>query len=250
MTNVTERVQKHYDRAIEHFGDDAVLGVFLYGSWNYNTNTPDSDVDTKCILVPNIYHLAIKPYEVKHLHIYAGEEKDFEVCECMSIMHMIDNWKKQNINFLEIMFTDYCIINPLYKDIWAELMDSESKERIARYDLRKAIYSMAYQAIHTVRQNEKDPKKIMNGWRILETLKAVCDTGKPYKECIWMEESIRARRFVEPDPREVQALIGQLEWWLEDADKYIEKGSFKPGVDRHLEEVILRLIQYRIENLF
>lgn len=250
MTNVMERVQKHYNRAIERFGDDAVLGVFLYGSWNYNTNTPDSDVDTKCILVPNIYHLAIKPYEVKHLHIYAGEEKDFEVCECMSIMHMTDNWKKQNINFLEIMFTDYCIINPLYKDIWEELMDSESKERIARYDLRKAIHSMAHQAIHTVHQNEKDPKKIMNGWRILETLKAVCDTNLPYKECIWMDESIRARRFVEPEARDVQALLGQLEWWLEDVDKYAEMGSFKPAVDRHLEEVVLRLIQYRVDNLF
>lgn len=250
MTNVMERVQKHYDRAIELFGEDAVLGVFLYGSWNYNTNTPDSDVDTKCILVPNLYSLAIKPYEVKHLHIYAGEEKDFEVCECMSIMHMTENWKKQNINFVEILFTDYCIINPLYKHIWAEVMMEDWKERIARYDLRKAIYSMAHQAIHTIHQNDKDPKKIMNGWRILETLKAVCNTSKPYKECIWMEESIRAHRFVESDAHEVQALLCQLEWWLEDADKYIEKGSFKPGVDRHLEEVILKLIQYRVENLF
>ena len=55
---------------------------------------------------------------------------------------------------------------------------------------------------------------------------------------------------VEPEARDVQALLGQLEWWLEDVDKYAEMGSFKPAVDRHLEEVVLRLIQYRVDNLF
>ena len=103
MTDVMARVEKHYNKAIDHFGADAVLGVFHYGSFNYNTNTPDSDVDTKCILVPNLYSLAIKPYEIKHLHI------DDEVCECMPIMHMVSNWKKQNINFVEIKIIRKCI---------------------------------------------------------------------------------------------------------------------------------------------
>ena len=154
MTDIKARLEKHYARAINQYGAEAVLGVFLYGSWNYNTNTPDSDVDTKCILVPDVYHLAIKPYETKHLHIWPdSEEKDFEVCECMTIMHMVANWKKQNINFVETLFTDYCIINPLYEAAWEELMPMELREKIGRYNMRQAVNSMAHQALHTIRQD-------------------------------------------------------------------------------------------------
>lgn len=246
MTDVMARVNKHYARAIERFGEEAVLGVFLYGSWNYNTNTPDSDVDTKCILVPSVYNLAIKPYEVKHLHIHPdSEEKDFEVCECMSIMHMVSNWKKQNINFVEIMFTPYRKINPLYKEFWEKQFPLDVREQVARYDLRQAIHSMVHQAIHTIKQNPEDPKKVMNGLRIARTLENLLETNMSYKECIWMKDDVREHRFKTPDPAFVRLLLVALEGYLEDIDSYIDKGSFKPGVDRRLEELILNSIYFR-----
>lgn len=246
MTNVMERVQKHYDRAVEHYGIEAVLGVFLYGSWNYNTNTPNSDVDTKCILIPSVYNLALKPFEVKHLHIWTEEEdKDFEVCECMSIMHMVSNWKKQNVNFVEIMFTDYCIINPLYEEFWRENFPLHEREWVARYDLRQTIHSMVHQAIHTIKQNPEDPKKIMNGLRIVRTLENVCDSDMPYKDCIWMKDDVREHRYHAPDPSFVKLLLVALEGYLEDLNNYVSKGSFKPGVDRTLEELVLKLIYFR-----
>ncbi len=251
MTDVMVRVEKHYETAIRRYGENAVLGVFAYGSWNYNTNTPDSDVDTKCILVPNLYSLAIKPYEVKHLHILRPEEdKDFEVCECMTIMHMVNNWKKQNINFIEIMFTPYCKINPLYSEIWEESFPLEDREKVARYDLRQAIHSMVHQAIHTLKQDPTDPKKIMNGARILMTLDRITLTDRPYKDCIWMPEEIRDLRFQKADPHRVSDLLTSLEAYLEHIDEYAGKGAYKLGVDRGLEELILELIEYRIKNFY
>lgn len=244
MTDVMTRVNKHYTRAIEHYGEGAVLGVFLYGSWNYNTNTPDSDVDTKCILIPNLYSLAIKPYEVKHLHI------DDEVCECMTIMHMVNNWKKQNINFVEIMFTDYYIINPLYRELWEELFPFADREKVARYDLRQAIHSMVHQAIHTLKQDPNDPKKIMNGSRILMTLDRLTRTERTYKGCIWMPEAVRDLRFQKADIHRVSDLLVCLEEYLNHIDEYVDKGSFKPAVDRMLEELVLKLIEYRISNYY
>ena len=246
MTDVMARVEKHYTRAIEHFGQEAVLGVFLYGSWNYNTNTPDSDVDTKCILIPSVYNLAIKPFEVKHLHIHT--EEGFEVCECMSIMHMVANWKKQNINFVEIMFTNYCIINPLYKEFWAEQFPLADREKVARYDLRQAIHSMVHQAIHTIKQNPEDPKKVMNGLRIVRTLEKILDTKEPYKDCIWMADDVREHRYKAPDPSFVKLLLGVLEDYLDDLDFYTGKGSYKPGVDHMLEELIMQSIYFREGN--
>ena len=239
MTDVMARVNKHYTSAIEHYGKEAVLGVFLYGSWNYNTNTSDSDVDTKCILIPDLYHLAIKPYEVKHLHV------DDEVCECMSIMHMVANWKKQNINFLEVMFTDYCIINPLYNEFWQEQFPFVDREKVARYDLCQAIHSMVHQAIHTIKQNPEDPKTVMNGLRIVRTLEKVLDTKEPYRDCIWMADDVREHRYKAPETSFVKLLLGVLEDYLEELDFYTGKGSYKPDVDRMLEELIMQSIYFR-----
>lgn len=245
MTNIQERLNKHYDRAYSMYGE-AVLGVFLYGSWNYNTNTPDSDVDTKCILIPNLYSLAIKPYETKHLHMMDTEND--EVCECMTIMHMVSNWKKQNINFLEVLFTPYCIINPSYKDIW-EKFTLEEREQVARYDLRQTIHSMVHQAIHTIEQNPEDPKKIMNGVRIVRTLEKILDTKESYRDCIWMAEDVREYRYKIPESSFVKLLLGVLEDYLNDLDFYTDKGSYKLNVDLRLNQLTLDLIRYRIEEL-
>ena len=55
-----ERVRKHYNMVIEKYGEDNVLGVFLYGSQNYHTDTKDSDVDTKAILIPTLEDLCLR----------------------------------------------------------------------------------------------------------------------------------------------------------------------------------------------
>ena len=240
MTDVMARVKKHSERAIEHYGAEAVLGVFLYGSWNYNTNTPDSDVDTKCILVPNLYSLAIKPYEVKHLHI------DDEVCECMTIMHMVQNWKKQNINFVEIMFTDYCIINPLYEEMWNCYFTMENRELVARYNIRQAIHSMVHQAIYTIKQDPTDPKKIMNGLRIARTLEALEWYDTSYKRCIWMKDDVREHRFKTPDPAFVKLLLTALNGWLEDIDQVPCDQKLMSNIDSFLEEFVIDLIKHRM----
>ena len=247
MTDVMARVEKHYNRAIEHFGEEAVLGVFLYGSWNYNTNTPDSDVDTKCILIPSVYNLALKPLEVKHLHIFPdSDDKDFEVCECMSIMHMVANWKKQNINFVEIMFTEYCKINPIYKDFWEKRFPLEVREQVARYDMRQAVHSMVHQAIHTIKQDPTCPKKVMNGARIANTLDNLFNNPKmSYKDCIWMREDVRELRFKEPEESVVKLLLFVLEGYLESIDEFAGQGSFKPGVDGYLNDLVMESIYLR-----
>lgn len=243
MTNIMERVQKHYDKAVEHYGAGAVLGVFCYGSWNYNTALENSDVDTKCILIPNLYSLAIKPYEVKHLHV------DDEVCECMSIMHMVANWKKQNINFVEIMFTDYCIINPLYQEVWYGYFKMCNREAIARYDLRQAVHSMVHQAIHTIKQDPTDPKKVMNGLRIARTLFNITQTNKPYKECIWMEEDVREQRLHTPDPKFVEIILMILEDYRQDVDMIERDEAKKECINSYMEELILDTIKYRMQSL-
>lgn len=248
MTDIQARLRAHYDHAVAHYGEAAVLGVFLYGSWNYGTNLPDSDVDTKCILVPDLFHLAIKPYEVKHLHV------DDEVCECMTIMHMVQNWKKQNINFVEILFTDYCIINPLYQDIWTDYFTAEKREAIARYDIKAAVLSMAHQALHTINQDPTDLKKVMNMIRVGNSLvKLITYPEMSYKEVIRANETMAKIRTGETPVPEgcIEGFVAMFRGMIDDANagKYDSDKQEKVTIDIFLNDAIIDIIGERLERI-
>lgn len=243
---IMERVRRHYGCAKQKFGEENILGVFLYGSQNYHCDTANSDVDTKCILVPDLFHLAISPYEVKHLDV------DGEVCECMTIMHMVDNWKKQNINFLEIMFTEFYIINPTFSHYWIEFIH-QYREEIARYNMKRGLNSIARQAMYTITQNPEDGKKIGNGVRLLDTLQKYI-SGCRYQECIiptlGKRDLIRAfKNGSYPVPQEYgELLLRQFEVLLEEnEDKVFPQNQFE--LDDKLNQFILRLIEHRIKEI-
>ena len=247
MTNVQERLAAHYKKACEHYAEENILGVFLYGSWNYGTNLPDSDVDTKCILIPDLYHLAIKPYEVKHLDV------DGEVCECMTIQHMVENWKKQNINFLEILYTPYVIINPKFCLEWEDFV-GEWREALAHYDVKKAILSMGNQALHTYKQDPTDFKKQMNTIRIYHSLVRLINNHN-YWFCIHAQENeaqeLRRIRVEGADPMIMARTIERLGEIIDDAE-LAAKGMNamwkfdKTTIDEACNDFILSLIRKQL----
>ena len=248
-SRINARIAAHYNRAIQHYGVDNVLGVFLYGSQNYGCDLETSDVDTKCILLPDLYHLAIKPYETKHLHIPRDVEGEYEVCECMTLMHMCANWKKQNPNFLEIMFTEFCIVNPAYARMWDNFR-FEWREKIARYDIRQGVMSVAHQALHTIRQNPMDGKKIGNGYRLMHLLCAY-DFGVDYASCLTPleDEAAQIKRLKSGEeevlPHYADALIQYFDSVIE---AYEEKEISKDkSVELALENFVLLMLQDRLD---
>lgn len=245
---IMAHVWKHYEHAKEHYGEENILGVFLYGSQNYNCDLEDSDIDTKCILISDLYHLALHPYKTNHLHIYWEDREDPEVCECMTIQHMVANWKKQNPNFLEIMFTQYAAINPMYYDEWVNFLIKENyREQIARYNIRGGILSIAHQAIHTVRQDPMNGKKIGNAVRLIRLLKNyIMDVD--YGHCLsWQADSAMIREF-KAGKREVLPTYAPL--ILEKLDEFIENAFSYPGpcreLDMPLDNFMLNLLKIRL----
>ena len=84
MQIISEKLQAHYECACGHFNKDQILGVFLCGSQNYNTDLPTSDVDSKAIYIPTLQELAFdKPVSVE-LELPNGEH-----CEVKDIREMI-----------------------------------------------------------------------------------------------------------------------------------------------------------------
>lgn len=107
----------------------------LYGSQNYNVHFPDSDVDTKSIILPNYRNLIFKP-AYSHTLILPNDEH----AEMKDIRLMFQQYRKQNINFIEALYSPYVNINPKFDEVYRELY--VNRERITHYHPRAMVMSV------------------------------------------------------------------------------------------------------------
>lgn len=186
---IQERVQEHYDEVMA-LGYE-VVGVFLQGSQNYKLEYEGSDVDTKAILLPTFDDFCLNRAPISTTHVRANNEHtDFK-----DVRLMFDCFKKQNINFVEILFTEYKVMNPKYETIFQMMIDN--RELIAHYNNYAAINCMAgmsmekFKALEhpypaTMDKIEKfgyDPKQLHHIIRINEFMKRYI-AGEPYAACL------------------------------------------------------------------
>lgn len=114
-----------------------VLGVFLYGSDNYGLSDELSDIDTKAIIIPKFDDLIFNKDYVSDTFI----EDDNSFMDVKDIRFMFKIYLKQNINFLETLFTSYCELNPKYIGYYSGTI-FKNAEKIAHYDKGKALKTM------------------------------------------------------------------------------------------------------------
>lgn len=114
-----------------------VLGVFLQGSQNYQLSYSGSDIDTKAILIPSFEDFVMNRKPVSTTLILPSNEH----IDIKDIRPMHECFGKQNINFIEILFTKYKYINPEYEDIYKPMFDNA--ERIAHYNNYAAVNCIA-----------------------------------------------------------------------------------------------------------
>jgi len=108
-----------------------------------------------------------------------------EHCEVKDIRELAKMFKKQNINFIEILYTDYCWINPKYNSIWREYF-VKNREYISHMNPHYTIMSITGQAIHTLKHNKTDGKNFANGLRLFHFLTSYLEDGMPYDFCLDM----------------------------------------------------------------
>lgn len=109
-----------------------IVGIFLYGSQNYNLDYEDSDIDLKAIVVPTINDIVFnnKPISTT-IDIPDG------LCDIKDIRLMVQSWRKQNVNFMELLFTEYSYVNPLFYEFFRPLL--AARETIVRYNEKRAV---------------------------------------------------------------------------------------------------------------
>ena len=133
---VMKRVRDHYEEALQYFPEYQIVGCFLQGSQNYGLDYEGSDVDTKLIIVPKFADICLNRKSISTTHVRENNEHT----DWKDIRLYMETFRKQNLNFLEILFTPYYIINPMYRDEWMRLV--EHREEIARMNPFRAVKSM------------------------------------------------------------------------------------------------------------
>lgn len=189
MNNIMHKLQENYNIVV-NMGYE-VVGIFLQGSQNYELDYEDSDVDCKAIILPAFNDFVLNKKPVSTTHILENNEH----IDLKDIGLMFDCFRKQNINFVEILFTKYKIINPKYKNLFQPLLDNN--ELIARYNNYSSVNCISgmslekYKALEhpypaTVEKIKKfgyDPKQLHHIVRLNEFIKRYIEEV-PYTECL------------------------------------------------------------------
>lgn len=184
---IEQELQKWKEHLDKKYGLNKIAYIALYGSQNYHLSTKKSDVDVKAIYIPTIEESIFNEKRVSETIILESGAH----CEVKDIREMNKMFLKQNINFLEILFTDYYWINPIYKK-QIEIMRNNA-ETIAFCNKEVALFSILGQTKKAVKdytfKKNKDLKylaKIFFFFCFLEKYEnAVCD----YKNCLLAAEN-------------------------------------------------------------
>ena len=260
---IMNEINNHHQHALSLYLPDQIVGIFYQGSGNYGLDYENSDVDTKCILTPTFKNIALNHQPVSTTHVLPNEAhldaKDFRLY-CKTFL-------KQNINFVEILFTDYQWVNPMYAEQWNRLV--EAREAIAHYSPRlaiKAMYGMMMEKHHAmthrypakadiIEKHGYDGKQLSHLLRISEFLSRYLN-GEKYEDCLISQQRDFLLYLKEHKMplNEAQMLAdfaikntkGFIDAWLntqplDDAD---------PGVVELLEDVQYRIMRISVEKEF
>ena len=190
---ILERVRAHYNYLIAQGYE--VMFTALQGSQNYELDeyTDDycSDVDTKSIVLPSLDDFIYNKQPVSTVKIMPDSEEHAEVKD---IRIMFEMFKKENLSYIELLYSDYVIVNPKYAQIVDELI--QRRDEIATADTAqflKCIAGMAYEKdkalchpypgiIEKIEKYGYDGKQLSHCYRLMIFIEDFLN-GKPIAEC-------------------------------------------------------------------
>lgn len=190
---IMKRVKEHYSYLVNK-GYEIVF-LALQGSQNYELDVYDdeymSDIDTKAIVLPSFEDFVLNKTPISTTLIFGNNEH----IDVKDIRIMFEMYKKQNVNYIETLFTEFFIINPKYKNIIKPLF--ENNEFIAHINYNQALKCMAGMSmeklkalqhpyptiIDKIKKFGYDPKQLHHILRMNDFISKYAK-GIPYKECL------------------------------------------------------------------
>lgn len=113
---VMKRLQEHYDYLVDQ-GHEVVF-LAHQGSYNYNLDYEKSDIDSKAVILPSFEDFVHGKSPFSYTYILDNEEH----IDTKDIRKMCEMWQKENISYIELLYSDFIIVNPEYKELVDELI--------------------------------------------------------------------------------------------------------------------------------
>jgi predicted nucleotidyltransferase len=244
-------MREHYNDALTQYPEHQIVGVFYQGSGNYGMDYEDSDVDTKCVIAPTIKQLVTED-KTSRTHIrYNDEHIDFK-----DVRIMLETFKKCNLNFLEILYTKYYIINPIYADEWNRLV--AVRDQIVAMNpasLLKSMKGIVGEKYHALEHRYPsriewidkfgyDPKQLHHLFRIKEFMCRWID-GEPFEKCLiscepeWLID-VKKGKYNLDDARQLSK--GTMDYIQRKYDDYLKT------CDSTIDETLYKLFDEVIYN--
>lgn len=195
-TDIMDRLREHLESALAAHPCDWFV-IVVQGSWNYGMVDEESDVDSKMLTIPSLEDLVLNKKPLNVVHIMENDEH----CDMKDAREYFKIFRKSNINFVEILFSDYWIANPLYIDLWLDMRaKAEDLARMNPYAAVGCMRGMAGEKLHAlcheypsrmpwIEKYGYDPKQLSHLARIAYFIHNYVE-GSPYKDCIYPREEV------------------------------------------------------------
>lgn len=264
---IQDKVESHLADVLVNYPKNRIVGIFYQGSGNYGLDYEGSDVDTKCIIVPSIEDLHDMQRES-----YCRVRHNDEHTDMKDVRLMFELFLKQNVNFLEILYTPFYWINPLYEDIWNEVV--AIRDDIVKYHragLLKSLKGIAGEKYHALEHRYPsriewvdkfgyDPKQLHHLIRMEEFTRRWLN-GTSFKDCLITKQPealiemkkgwaslAEARKFATDCKNNIES------WYKEYYDKFVEEETWTTchfaEVGAKLKDISLKMLERYLEDRY
>lgn len=257
-------VCEHYDFVVENCNKNGttLVTTLLQGSQNYNMDDEESDVDTKSLVVPNFRQLVLgAKRESKTLVMPNNEHADVK-----DVQEMMLCWRKQNVNFVEVLYTPYYHDNEDYA--WFMNTLRAMRDDISHYSRWYTLMATCghmtekYEKLHhggvaraeVVAKHGYDPKQLCHQLRLRDFLEKYF-TDHDYKDCLKPTdpEYLRAVKRGLFNQTDAEALAEVTNNWMlkfrENWMNKLDRPDRNEKVDKELDELTVALyrevVKYR-----
>lgn len=259
---IMKRVFEHLEEAKTLIPEKHIVLIALQGSQNYGLDYEGSDIDTKCITTPTFKEIALARKPLSTTHVRENEEH----IDLKDIRLYVQTFRKQNLNFLEILYTPYfwCPNIGFYQE-WERLV--KAREDITHYDPVRSVKSMmgiasekffAMEHHYPARMAwiEKfgyDPKQLSHLLRVAEYLDRYL-AGEPYGDCLITKQpeylkEVKLGKYSLEEAREIATkTYNDIH---EKCDKFIEAHKDEkpiPWVDELLDDVAYKIMESSVQR--
>ena len=256
---IRQKVEEHLIEAIDTgLNMDKIFFIALEGSQNYQLDLPNSDIDTKLIILPTFDDFVFNHKPISTTHIRENNEHT----SITDIRNYFSSLRKQNVNFIETLFSSWIIVNRKYENEFQQLFDN--RELIAHYNSVKAvktiggiatdryiaIYNLNSKKADVIKQYGYDGKSVSHLLRLYWFL-CHYTNDKPYSECIVPDEIYKKMIFSLKENQIPLNIIESYAPWL----YKIIKTMVDDYVNSHKEvindtaENILNNLQYNLVKM-